>query len=97
MGESAEDLQEFEHLYNSYSVHPNVFEMFNTHMKRSKLFANRRGPLNLQAFKELMHAQRYIFLDSEAIRAEYTYFVCFKMLPEHAAYFERATIESSAN
>lgn len=89
-------MQEFDHLYISYSTQPNVFNKFNSYMKNSKLFVSMRGPLNLQAFKELMHAQKYIFVDSEAIRAEYTYFVCFQMLPEHAAYFNRPTFQSQA-
>ena len=89
-------MQEFDDLYISYSTQPNVFNKFNSYMKNSKLFVSMRGPLNLQAFKELMHAQKYIFVDSEAIRAEYTYFVCFQMLPEHAAYFNRATFQSQA-
>jgi len=38
-----------------------------------------------------MHEQEYIFVNSEAIRHEYTYFVCFQMLPEHAQYFNRAS------
>ena len=87
-------MQEFDLLYRSYSAQPNVFNKFNSHMKSSKLFGSRRGPLNLQAFKEVMRVQKHIFLDSEAIRAEYTFFVCFKMQPEHAAFFERATVES---
>jgi len=64
-------------------------------MKNSKLFVSMRGPLNISAFKQLMHDQHYIFVDSEAIRAEYTYFVCFQNLPEHSQYFNRDTFKSS--
>lgn len=43
-----------------------------------------------------MYGESYIFVDSEAIRAEYTYYVCFKNLPEHDAYFNRATYLSAS-
>lgn len=43
-----------------------------------------------------MHNENYIFIDSKAIRAEYTYYVCFKSLPEHEAYFNRPTFLSAA-
>ena len=43
-----------------------------------------------------MYAENYILIDSEAIRAEYTYYVYFKHLPEHEAYFNRNSFLSQS-
>jgi len=43
-----------------------------------------------------MFEQDNIFVDSRQIRFEYTYFVCFSMLPEHNQYFNRPTYQSSS-
>lgn len=50
-----EDWQEFDHLYHSYCTQANLFNKFNSYMKNSKLFSGMRGPLGVQAFKQLMH------------------------------------------
>ena len=78
-------------MYLSYCTQPQTFSKFNSYMKNSKLFVSMRGPLNIHTFRQLMHEQDYIFVDSSMIRHEYTYFVCFQMLPEHAQYFNRLT------
>ena len=47
-------------------------------MKNSKLFAEKDlETINYEKFKQLMYTENYIFVDSQAIRNEYTYFVCF--------------------
>ena len=67
-------------------------------MKNSKLFAEKDlETINYEKFKQLMYTENYIFVDSQAIRNEYTYFVCFQNIPEHDAYFNRPTFMSAAN
>ena len=53
-----------------------------------------RRPHNLQSFRQLMFEQDNFFVESALIRYEYTYFVCFNMLPEHAQYFGRPSEQS---
>ena len=90
-------MQEFDHLYLSYCCQPQTFNQFTTYLKNSKLFLNMRGPLNLQNFRQLMMDQDNILVNSSMIRHEYTYFVCFQMLPDHNDYFNRSTFMSRAS
>ena len=89
IAKGSEDWREFDQLYHSYMTKPDIFNKFSSYMKNSKLFLAMQGPIDMQTFKDLMYAENYILIDSEAIRAEYTYYVYFKHLPEHEAYFNR--------
>lgn len=53
-----------------------------------------RGAINKPIFKQLMQEQDYFLVQSQMIRYEYTYFVCFQSLPEHAAHFSRPSFQS---
>ena len=79
-----EEVQEFDNLYQAYCCQPQTFNKFTSYLKNSKLFLNMRRPHNQQSFRQLMFEQDNFFVESALIRYEYTYFVCFNMLPEHA-------------
>ena len=94
---SFEEQQDFENLHMSFCCSTQTFNKFTTYLQNSKLFASIRGPLDINTFRKLMQEQDYVLVDSAMIRHEFTYFVYFQMLPEHAQYFNRPTFMTQAS
>ena len=94
---SYDEMTEFDSLHMSFCCSTQTFNKFTTYLQNSKLFSSIRGPLDINTFRKLMQEQDYILVDSAMIRHEFTYFVYFQMLPEHAQYFNRPTFLTQAS